>query len=123
MAELTEVQLERAREAFSRGHGSPVPLEERLRAVAPYLQLPWAEATEKEVEVLQIEGPRSASVALNNFIFRRNAALLPKREDHRRKRILDILREFNLREDMYVWPTLDEERYVDRILAVLDEER
>ncbi len=62
MTELTEQQIEQA-----------IAVAERMRRAAPFLQLPWDEPTEEEIES-----------ALQEFVRRRNAALQPKPVDPRK---------------------------------------
>lgn len=76
MTELTEQQIEQAIAAFGN-----YAVAERMRRAAPFLQLPWDEPTEEEIDNA---GRRGIESALREFIRRRNAALQPKPVDLRR---------------------------------------
>ena len=93
MAELTAQQIEFAVAAFENvaGHaatGELLSMAERMRRAAPFLQLPWDEPTEEEIDNA---GRRGIESALREFIRRRNAALQPKPVDPRIAVILGIL--------------------------------
>jgi hypothetical protein len=76
MTELTEQQIEQAIAAFGN-----YAVAERMRRAAPFLQLPWDEPTEEEIDNA---GRRGIESALREFVRRRNAALQPKPVDLRR---------------------------------------
>ena len=76
MTELTEQQIEQAIAAFGN-----YAVAERMRRAAPFLQLPWDEPTEEEIDNA---GRRNIESALREFVRRRNAALQPKPVDLRR---------------------------------------
>jgi hypothetical protein len=94
-----------------------------LRAAAPYLQFPWENVTDQEISMIaeaQARDPFGVQCAVVAFVNMRNAALLPKPVDPRRKKIAEILMEpvsplvlANFRTEAEV--------YADRILAALDE--
>jgi hypothetical protein len=79
MAELTKEQVEQAREVYIK---SGPNFDEYVRAMAPYLQLPWDEPTESEISDAQADirftSEHQAAKVLFEFVRHRNAALLPK---------------------------------------------
>lgn len=94
-----------------------------LRAAAPFLQLPWDEPTAEEKQnflgTVHPESNYAATIldSVEEFVRRRNAALLPKPVHPRRDAILVIMREElkSLRGDKEFCSA------ADRILAALDE--
>ena len=115
MAELTPNQIDEAAKALhlamSVGERNPSPWEtigyrsqDRYRVMAhdaaPFLQLPWDEPTQDELqrfahEYRNLNGTEcdltAARVALGALFERRNAALQPKPVDPRREKILDVM--------------------------------
>lgn len=86
MAQLTDEQVKKAAEAYaetwmdSKNFDMPTLRLECLRAAAPHLQLPWDDPSNEELETLYREVPYGCGhrLALQYFVRRRNAALLPK---------------------------------------------
>lgn len=84
MAELTEQQLESAKQELAKVFGGPmddVLMTNMLRAAAPFLQLPWDEPSEQECEQfyrLNSQARPSPRSALEDFVRRRNATLMEK---------------------------------------------
>jgi hypothetical protein len=114
MAELTKEQLEQAYIAYDNCQKSYQRINpyERLKAAAPYLQLPWAPPTQYEI-LKFYAGPNTANL-LMQFVEYRNADIAPKPVDPRRERIIAVLRHC-------VWPYEHQGEVADRILAALEE--
>jgi hypothetical protein len=107
MTELTEQQIEQAIAAFGN-----YAVAERMRRAAPFLQLPWDEPTEEEIDNA---GRRGIESALREFVRRRNAALQPKPVDPRREKIRNVLALGVDAGEPYITNA------TERILAVIDE--
>lgn len=94
------------------------PYRTSVRAAAPFLQASWEVPTEMEflaaVGDLHHGGFRDGFLgrALERFVQRRNAALIPKPVDPRREKILRVMRDSRL--------AIIRELLADRILAALD---
>lgn len=84
MAELTEQQLESAKQELSKVFGGPmddVLMTNMLRAAAPFLQFPWDEPTREEIDSAEralFSGTAKVKGVLEYFLYLRNAALIPK---------------------------------------------
>ena len=99
MADLTDEQLSKAVHAVERKHRQYDQTSDVLRSATPYLQLPWDEPTEAEINLaygrtVDVVGAVCRDISqmvVREFVRRRNAALLPKPVDPRRKKIADIL--------------------------------
>lgn len=77
MAELKEEQLRRAVSAYMYPGvpGNP-PIEQRISAAAPYLQLPWDRPSEREVNLLsRLSTERIRWAILCQFIELRNSEI------------------------------------------------
>ena len=121
MANLTDDQVNKARDVWCKSLGTPftcfdIPLAHRcFNAVAPYLQFSWDEPTDEEMKDLG-GVPSNYHIAIREFVRRRNAALLPKPVDPRREKILAALGcSF-----VDIQPSIVEE-ITDRVLRALDE--
>lgn len=120
MKQFTEQQIDRAREAFCESYGSKWQSEkfiESLCAAAPFLQLPWDEPTEEESfraykdEDHIMPRIKGFEQALQYFVRRRNAILIPYSVDPRRKAIVEVLKQYPDRAP----------EIADKILEALDE--
>ena len=113
MAELTEQQIEQAIVAFNNfeGHqktGEILSMKERMLRAAPYLQLPWDELTEVEIQSALITFDNSLRMRVDSqearldamaqslgwLIASRNAALQPKPVDPQREKIVDAIHRY-----------------------------
>lgn len=70
--------------------------------VAPFLQLPWDEMTKEEFRSINCEFATTSFHIVQEFIRRRNAALIPKPVDPRKKAIEAILRARYTAEDVLI---------------------
>jgi len=132
MAELTEQQLRLAAEAWGKSaHAQNDPIGANLHcfmraleAAAPYLQLPWDEPSEEEVEEAMDAVIRAHSLmgrernwkvreVIREFVNRRNPPPY-KPIDPRRGKIVDTLRLWGFSEDYSLIRA-------DELLAVLGE--
>jgi hypothetical protein len=116
MAKLSEQQIEQAAKAWK--GTSNVGIKECLRAVAPYLQLPWDEPSEAERGEIRRYICQHGEVgerevyAVCMFINSRNAAL-QKPVDPRREKIVDAIHRYG-----YFG---NKEALADNIIVALDE--
>lgn len=116
MGKFTQEQLDQAWNAFCDG-GRGIT---GLIAAAPFLQLPWEEPNEKEISLAYSaymrDGIGTMKLALDEFVARRNSALLPKPVDPRRAKILDVLQDMPEGGGRGL-----DEVLTDRILAIMNE--
>lgn len=128
MAELTDDQVKAASAAIAKQFGGAVDgvlAENMLRTAAPFLQLPWDDPSNREIDSISKmnwhwrSGPGTAfdtaRFVAGQFVQLRNAALLPKPVDPR----LDVLYPL-LQEVGAMKPSDDMNSIATRILAVLD---
>lgn len=123
MAELTQDQVDRAvkaMDAYTPTVITNTELGHMVRAAAPFLQLPWDEPTEEESSVIHSSdlGLRLTSSfdknkrsILSDFVLRRNAALLPKPVDPRKKVVVGLLLG-RFEEDV--------EAFAERLISIMD---
>lgn len=93
MAELTEQQLESAKQELAKVFGGPmddVLMTNMLRAAAPYLQFPWDEPTDGEL--ILFKDFKHVGNALIEFVRRRNTSLIPNSVDPIKELILKGIR-------------------------------
>ena len=96
---LTEEQIQQACHAYATSLGDHVA---RMKAAAPYLQIPWAEPTAKECDdASRYCGHSDYRSVVCQFVFDRNAALLSKPEDHLIMEVAKVIQsdEFNRLKD------------------------
>jgi hypothetical protein len=103
MKKLTEEQIDQAVESVMRTAAGPIDLSLariQLRAAAPFLQIPWEFPTTNEIGDAFAKFRREETLnnsregfkrALHEFIFTRNAALLPTPVDPRRETVKCVL--------------------------------
>lgn len=116
---LTREQAERANKVLTGVYGEQYALADHvLDELAEALALPWDEPTVLEKWAATkdcLVTDTGISHALDEFLRRRNAALLPKPVDPRRQKVVDILARKWKGSESHL------ERYADEILAALDE--
>lgn len=123
MAELTQEQVERAVAAVEKLQrsnmdiGSTVAIRDVICVAAPFLQLPWDEPTEEEIQVAYesteaLPLPGGSLRWLKEFVRRRNAALITKPFDPRKAKIVAALEGLALK--------AARERMADLIILALD---
>lgn len=128
MTELTDEQIDRAVDCAALATGEKRFDREyarhNFRAAAPFLQLPWDEPSDAEIDVFSnIAYGRTVNVVgevcrnisqmvLREFVRRRNATLLPKPVDSRRAAILKAYKPYGYNPD---------EELMAAILDALDE--
>ena len=121
MKELTDEQIRLAREAFAKD-GGVIITSTGLRAVAPFLQLPWDEPTVDEAERLHNHNARTVPAymgtfqAIGQFVRGRNAALNPKPVDPRIDMVKRIVQHFLPASSTGIC-----EEITERVVAAIDE--
>lgn len=138
MAELTDEQVEKAVNIASATRTSKLSWNgstgengihlwrATMRAAAPFLQLPWDFPTPEEVDAANTKTSRygliprdMAAVIIDRFVSNRNAFLLPKAVDLRKKAVMMLLAD--IPGTNVVIGDGNREYITDLILAALDE--